>query len=336
MNFRFVQSGRLGIALLAFGMATLSFGQSFQQYLHLRRLYHIRFGSSVVALDSLVGERTLEIAATINGDFEANGHSVLLVEDVSGESINVIANSPPSWLIGNAVKARIIVRAYRKSAHAPLEARLLGAAPESDVEDVEYQEKEQDALKAKALQAQMERAKWNHSLASRHQASRKWYLPSYQVAPYYAKYIIHQNSKLGWDQAMKIANEILGFGQMYGVDPRLVMAMVTVESNFDTHSVSRAGAMGLGQLMPTNARDLGISNPFSSSQNLYGSVKLLRENLEKYRKQTGKDFDALVLCMAAYNAGNGAVARYHGVPPYRETQAYVRRVVSLYYQFCGK
>lgn len=114
------------------------------------------------------------------------------------------------------------------------------------------------------------------------------------------------------------------------------MAMVKVESDFDTHCVSTAGAMGLGQLMPSNVQELGISDPFNTEQNLAGSVKLLRQALEKYKSQTGKDFDALVLCMASYNAGMGAVAKYNGVPPYRETQNYVRKVIKLYYQFCGE
>lgn len=322
------------------GLAGISFGQSapqsFDQYLHLRRANHIEYGSSVVALDSLVGQKVLEIKATVNGFYEVNDEAILLVKDVSGQTINVVADNPPDWLQGNAVQARLLVRAYRKTETAPLQVRLLGAATDANVADVEFQERQHEALAAKALANQRNQKRWRDSLGSRHQSRENWYMPSYQVAPYYAKYIIKQNPKLNWDSATKIANEVLGFGQMYGVDPRLIMAMITVESSFDTHSVSSAGAMGLGQLMPTNVHDLGISNPFDTAQNLYGSVKLLRQNMDKYKRQTGKDFDAIVLCMAAYNAGNGAVAKYHGIPPYRETQAYVRRVVRLYYQFCGQ
>jgi soluble lytic murein transglycosylase-like protein len=109
-----------------------------------------------------------------------------------------------------------------------------------------------------------------------------------------------------------------------------------VESGFNPNSVSRSGAMGLGQLMPGTARWMGVADPFDTTQNLYGSVKLLRQHLDKYRRQTGgEDFESLVLSLAAYNAGEGAVRRHGGVPPYRETQSYVRKVVGLYYKLAG-
>ena len=108
----------------------------------------------------------------------------------------------------------------------------------------------------------------------------------------------------------------------HGADLRLVRAVVRVESNFDPAAVSRAGAMGLMQLMPLTARHYGAENPFDPKQNLDAGIRHLQSLLEKY--------DDLSFALAAYNAGETAVERYGGVPPFRETQNYVRRVLEFY------
>jgi soluble lytic murein transglycosylase-like protein len=110
----------------------------------------------------------------------------------------------------------------------------------------------------------------------------------------------------------------------HNVDPNLVRAVVKVESNFDPNAVSRKGAMGLMQLMPSTARQLKVKNPFDPEQNVDAGVRQLKQLLENY----GGD---VRLTLAAYNAGAGAVARSSGVPHYVETQNYVRRITSLYY-----
>jgi len=107
------------------------------------------------------------------------------------------------------------------------------------------------------------------------------------------------------------------------VDPSLVRSVVKVESNFNPNAVSRKGAMGLMQLMPSTARSLNVSNPFDPQQNVDAGVRHLRKLLDSY----GGD---VRLSLAAYNAGSGAVARSAGVPNFRETQNYVRRITALY------
>ena len=107
------------------------------------------------------------------------------------------------------------------------------------------------------------------------------------------------------------------------VDPSLVRSVVKVESNFNPNAVSRKGAMGLMQLMPSTARSLNVSNPFDPAQNVDAGVRHLRKLLDSYGGNVR-------LTLAAYNAGAGAVARSAGVPHFRETQDYVRRITNLY------
>jgi len=108
----------------------------------------------------------------------------------------------------------------------------------------------------------------------------------------------------------------------HALDPALVKAVIAAESNFDPRATSRAGAQGLMQLMPRTASSLGVSDPYSPRQNVAGGVRYLREMLDRY----GDARRAL----AAYNAGPEAVDRYRGVPPFRETQRYVSRVLHYH------
>jgi soluble lytic murein transglycosylase-like protein len=110
----------------------------------------------------------------------------------------------------------------------------------------------------------------------------------------------------------------------HNVDPNLVRAVVKVESNFNSNAVSRKGAMGLMQLMPSTARELKVKNPFDPEQNVDAGVRHLKQLLENYNGDVN-------LTLAAYNAGSGAVARSAGVPRFAETQNYVRRITNLYY-----
>ena len=110
----------------------------------------------------------------------------------------------------------------------------------------------------------------------------------------------------------------------HNVDPNLVRAVIKVESNFNPNAVSRKGAMGLMQLMPQTARQLRVSNPFDPEQNVDAGVRHLKQLMENY----GGD---VKLTLAAYNAGQGAVARSAGVPRFAETRNYVKRITQLYY-----
>jgi soluble lytic murein transglycosylase-like protein len=109
-------------------------------------------------------------------------------------------------------------------------------------------------------------------------------------------------------------------GQRHNLDADLLASVVKAESNGNTHAVSRAGARGLMQLMPKTAADLGVDDSFRPDQNVRGGSAYLNDLLVKYH-------DNIALALAAYNAGPAAVDKYHGIPPYHETRAYVARVI---------
>lgn len=109
-------------------------------------------------------------------------------------------------------------------------------------------------------------------------------------------------------------------GARHGVDPALLAAVAKAESSFDPAAVSRSGAEGLMQLMPGTAAALGVTDSFDPAQAVDGAARLLKDHLAR--------FGTVELALAAYNAGPGAVTRHGGVPPYRETQEYVKKIVE--------
>ncbi len=120
-----------------------------------------------------------------------------------------------------------------------------------------------------------------------------------------------------------VRERIVEAATKYRIDPRLVEAMVEVESAGVSHAVSPKGARGLLQIMPRSADEFGVANSFHVQSNLMGACEYLRVLMNKYRFK-------IPLVLAAYNAGPGRVAQYGGIPPFNETRLYVKKVLSAY------
>ncbi len=120
-----------------------------------------------------------------------------------------------------------------------------------------------------------------------------------------------------------VVSLVHNIAEWYKVDPKLVLSIITAESNFKVKTKSNVDAQGLMQLIPATAERFNVKNAYNASQNIRGGVKYLRWLLSYFRGD-------VALTVAAYNAGEGAVDKYRGVPPYRETKAYVKKVLGLY------
>jgi soluble lytic murein transglycosylase-like protein len=119
-----------------------------------------------------------------------------------------------------------------------------------------------------------------------------------------------------------IYNELIASAAAaHGVDPILVQALIQVESNYKPHARSNKGAMGLMQIMPATAREYRVRNAYDPKANIDAGIKKLKGLLDKYQ--------VVDLALAAYNAGEGAVQKFNGIPPYRETRNYVTRILSI-------
>ncbi|MCC6751198.1 MAG: lytic transglycosylase domain-containing protein [Deltaproteobacteria bacterium] len=134
-----------------------------------------------------------------------------------------------------------------------------------------------------------------------------------------------RSARLPSDRTARHAETIRQAAELYHIPEPLIRAVIRVESDYDPHAVSRAGAEGMMQLMPRTGRGMGVVDAFDPRQNIFGGTRYLRVLANHF----GGD---LVLTIAGYHAGAGAVAKYGSIPPYQTTQQYVRMVLREYYR----
>lgn len=134
-------------------------------------------------------------------------------------------------------------------------------------------------------------------------------------------------TKNQWTQ--QIQSAVQTSSQKYNISPALIMAIIKAESGFNPNAVSGAGAQGLMQLMPSTARGLGVTDSFNIQQNIDAGSRYIKEKLDQFNGDPK-------LALAAYNAGPGSVIKYNGIPPYPETQNYIKTVIGYYNSFSSK
>ncbi|MGO8670451.1 MAG: lytic transglycosylase domain-containing protein [Capsulimonadaceae bacterium] len=304
--------------------------------------------------------RTIELTGTVSGQVAAGDNRTVLIQ-VAGQTITAALPSTlreALWIdAGRDIRALFSVSNPGPDAYY---LRLITAAPEYSVESAEHRQQQAEAERAAEAR-----------LTSRYMAEPRdgdnqtvYQVPAAALTapveygdddghpspalsararrifgPYHSA-IRGFNPRLSAADVDQITNSILYFSDINEIDPRLIVAMIIAESGFDIHSRSNHGAMGLGQLMPETARGMGVTDPYDPVQNIGAAARILRGHLDKYAGVSYGNgeipYETIRLIMAAYNAGPGAVSRYHGVPPFHETQAYVEKVASLYREMCGE
>lgn len=356
-------TARLLLATIAtVGLASASFAQSLEAYLKLRKEHKVSAATPLNDLQDIRDSKVVEISGTIKGFIATQDNQMMIVENPSGPSLYVNAKEAPDWAKNGSVKVRMLVRVQKESPVSPIDAQFIGGIIESSISEYESKAavEAKNAANQKAVADAKKAAERNSrtsSNTSRRPASMPGNIPTIEgaigrtspkqvqgvdntailsVIPPYADYIQTRNKRLDRSTAEYIAVCVLTHSTEYGVDPRLLMALITCESNFDPSATSRPGAQGLGQLMPGTASGLGVTDSYDINQNVWGATKYLRKQLDTFVKKTGDETEGLILALAAYNAGPGAVSRYDGVPPYRETQNYVRKVLGVYKQLLGQ
>lgn len=129
------------------------------------------------------------------------------------------------------------------------------------------------------------------------------------------KYNYESDKNVAWEQIIADA------AQTYGVEKALIWAVIKVESNFIAYAVSHKGAVGAMQIMPETQKELGLVRPANAKDNVFAGTKYLKQQLELFNGD-------IALALAAYNAGAGNVQKYNGIPPFKETQAFVKKVMA--------
>lgn len=286
--------------------------------------------------------KVVEFTATVRGASRVGDAVVLVLQSEDGASVYPRSAGNVGLQEQIGARLRVLLRVGESNVVGLSDAELIQAVHEADIARWEAEQQKRQTSKSPARSSNLRPLTSRFSTPMRTAQGtvitfEQWHSAVYDA---YARAISRFNPRLKPQQVEVITNSILAFSWYYRVDPRLVVAMVLAESGFRPDAVSRAGAMGLGQLMPRTARGLGVSNPFDPMQNLAGAIRLLHGHLNTYSRgrayrEGTVSWNDIILAMAAYNAGSGAVRKYGGVPPYRETQTYVKRVIELYKKLCG-
>lgn len=331
---------RLSCRAIGFGVCALFFlgvypahasGLSAKEYLSLRKKLSAVTSplSTYKSNPSSVLGKTVELTGRVEG-MMSSGRTTSFILNCENEGLVIRAGEKLDSSISNGNTIRVLAKVGPDSVSNLSDLALEGTICEYDLAQAE-----------RAAAVSSRKSKSHSSPKPLYRGSDPTFFPSSnrgrgvnmssRAMSVYAPYrsaVMRFNPNLSEQQADVITKSILGYSERYGVDPRLVIALIITESGFRPTATSRTGAMGLCQLMPRTARGMGVSNAYDPEQNIEASVRLIRGHLDKYGD--------LSLALSAYNAGPGAVKKHGGVPPYRETRNYIEKVSRIYKALCGK
>jgi soluble lytic murein transglycosylase-like protein len=285
----------------------------------------------------------IEVRGVITGCARRDDGGTFILTRDAGDTFVIEAHQPlPESTVDIARTVRVLGRVpQEKSSFGSLE--MVAVTSEYEAASLEYERAKQKVAArppARKMSRRATRQALSRREAMRQGRRRQTMLASrgFDALSQYAAAVQWFNPRLSGVDAQRLAQSIIYYSVNHGLDPRLIMAVIAVESNFNINAVSSKGALGLGQLMPGTASGLGV-DPYSPDQNLEGATRLLRGHLSRFGANNTNvqppTWDQIRLALACYNAGSGAVRKYQGVPPYRETQNYIKKVGRLYYQMCG-
>jgi len=346
-----------GLTVLAALAAAPTYADTISSFMHERRAARQKtmdasLLSTAMSNPSAYQGRVIEVSANVTGQVASGSERTVLLQ-IGQQSL--AATLPTSlqdatWIeVDRPIRALFLVDATSKDS-----LRMISAAPDGDAAAAEHAEEVAATTRSTPQTSRSmpySRDGRRGEVVAGVDAPSGPYdddgghpnpaLPERARAVFGAYHAaIHKlNKQLDDEDVDTITNSVLYFSDQNDVDPRLIVAMIIAESDFHIFSHSHAGAMGLCQIMPEEARRLGVTDPYDPEQNIAASCRILRGHLDKYGgapANAGKiPYGEIRLIMAAYNAGPGAVHKYHGVPPYRETQRYVQKVAALYQQMCA-
>lgn len=282
--------------------------------------------------------RSFELRGTVSGVAKNAAGTSVILQITDGDCQVLSASKDCNLISGSRICALVTVGENCTVSLSDL--RLVGTASLGEVLDKER--RDADARRETAQQKQYA-SKAITSVSKASQRTARTDAFSYRgttegIFAAYRKAVARFNSRLTPSEVDAITASILEFSRRENVDARLVMAVILAESHFNPEATSRCGAMGLGQLMPGTAKGLGVSNAYDPVANIAGAVRLIKGHLTKYsgsKDWNDVDWSHIQLALASYNAGPGAVKKYGGVPPYRETKNYITKVISYYKELCG-
>jgi hypothetical protein len=283
-------------------------------------------------------DSVIEVKGAILGHARRPGGGTLMLRTNEGEYLIEAPETIPESQLETGQNVRVLCKVLAIEGSEQAELLALAVVGEYDAIQVDIDRQ----VRADQERAKQLRSNQRPQMASRgHIAvTRRGPTTTSKVRPEiltaYRDAVLYFNKRLSAQQAERIAANIIVYSNRYDLDARLVMAVVACESNFNANAVSRTGAMGLGQLMPGTAAGLGVGDAFDPESNLEGSTRLLSGHISNMAKKSGQITEKEIkLALACYNAGAGAVKKHGGIPPYRETRNYVKKVTQLYYRLCG-